>query len=232
MIGTIARVTLKRFSRGQALWVALGISILPAVVAMVLRQAVIDPTARQTFTLDLYIVEMFVLAVVPALFVASSIGEEIDDKTITYLWSRPLPRWHVIAGKLVALAPIAMALTLLGWLLSIKIATDQLAPAWTMIGVAAAALAVSMIAAGIGTIAPKHGMALTIIYMLLFDVPIGEIPASLQILSVTHQARRLAGIVPDGVQAGVDRLAPAITMLVIAGVWLLLGFWKVRRTEA
>jgi ABC-2 type transport system permease protein len=232
MIGTIARLTLKRLFRGQAVWVALGIAILPVIVAMVLRQAVHDPMERLTFTLDLYVVEMFVLAVVPALFVASSIGEEIEDRTISYLWSRPLPRWNVIAGKLLALAPITIGVTLVGWLLAIQVASDALAPAWTIVGLAAAALAISMVAAGIATLAPKHGMALTIIYMLLFDVPIGEIPASLQVLSITHQARLLAGISAHGVHEMVDRVAPAITMAVLAGVWLALGLWKIRRTEA
>jgi ABC-2 type transport system permease protein len=232
MIGAIARLTWKRISRGQALWVALGIAMLPVIVAGVLHQAVHDPVDRLTFTLDLYVVEMFVLAVVPALFVAASIGEEIEDKTITYLWSRPLPRWHVIAGKLVALAPVAIVLIVLGWLLAIEVASGAFPPAWTIIGIAAAALAVSLLAAGIGTLAPKHGMALTIIYMLLFDVPIGEIPASLQVLSITHQARRLAGIVPHGVQSGVDRVTPAVTMAILAGVWFAIGLWKIRRTEA
>ena len=232
MIATIARLTLKRLFRGQAMWVALGIALLPVIVAAVLRESVHDPMARLTFTLDLYVVEMFVLAVVPAMFVASSIGEDIEDRTITYLWSRPLPRWHVIAGKLVALAPVAVIVTLLGWLAAMQVGTDTLAPTWTLIGIAAAALAISMVAAGIATLAPKHGMALTIIYMLLFDVPVGEIPASLQTLSITHQARGLAGIAMHGVHTVPDRLTPAITMTVIALVWLAVGMWKIRRTEA
>ena len=125
---------------------------------------------------------MFVLAVVPAMFVASSIGEEIEDRTITYLWSRPLPRWHVIAGKLVALAPVAighLAPRLAGR--RCKVGTD--APSRRDGRSSASPLprvAISMVAAGIATLAPKHGMALAIIYMLLFDVPVGEIPASLQ----------------------------------------------------
>lgn len=231
MIGAIARLTWKRIRRGQAVWVALGISLLPLFVAVFLRQAITDPHDRMEFTIDLYAVEMFVLAVVPALFVAASIGEEIEDRTVTYLWSRPLPRWHVIAGKLVALAPIAVALVLAGWLLAIAVAYGRLAEPWTIIAIALATLAVSCVAAGIGTLAPKHGMALTIIYMLLFDLPIGEIPASLQILSITHQTRLLAGISPSGVHDAA-RLAPAITMGVLAAVWFAVGLWKIRRTEA
>lgn len=231
MIGTIARVTLKRISRGQAVWVALGIAVIPVIVAIVLHQAVTNPTDRLTFTLDLYVVEMFVLAIVPSLFVASSIGEEIEDRTITYLWSRPLPRWHVIAGKLLALAPIAAALVIVGWLLAMQVAYDHLPPVWTTVALAIAAIAVSFVAAGISTLAPKHGMALTIIYMLLFDLPIGEIPASLQILSISHQARLLAGIQMHGVRP-TDRVAPGITIAVLAAAWLAVGLWKIRRTEA
>ncbi len=230
MIGTIARVTWKRTSRGQALWVALGIALIPVIVALVLRQAA-PPGDRAEFMLDLYVVEMFVLAIVPALFVASSIGEEIEDRTITYLWSRPLPRWHVIAGKLVALAPIAAALVLIGWQLAMYVAYDRFPPLWTTLAIGLASIAVSFVAAGIGTLAPKHGMALTIIYMLLFDVPVGEIPASLQILSVTHQARLVAGIAAHGIR-DTDRLVPAITLGVLAAIWLAIGLWKIRRTEA
>jgi ABC-2 type transport system permease protein len=232
VIGTIARLTLKRLFRGQAVWVALGIAVLPVIVAAVLRQAVHDPLERATFALDLYVVEMFVLSVVPAMFVASSIGEEIEDRTITYLWSRPLPRWHVTAGKLAALAPVAMIVSLLGWLAAMKVGTEAVAPKWTLVGIAAAAVAISLVAAGIATLAPKHGMALTIIYFLLFDLPIGEIPASLQTLSITHQARLIAGIAEHGVRNMPDRLTPAITMAVLALIWFSLGLWKIRRTEA
>ena len=138
----------------------------------------------------------------------------------------------MIAGKLVALAPIAAALVLVGWLLAIYVAYGHRAETWTIVGITAASLAVSCVAAGIGTLAPKHGMALTIIYMLLFDVPIGEIPASLQVLSITHQARLVAGIAMHGVREMPDRLGPAITIAVIAGIWLAVGLWKIRRTEA
>ena len=232
MIATIARLTLKRLFRGQAMWVALGIALLPVIVAAVLRESVHDPMARLTFTLDLYVVEMFVLAVVPAMFVASSIGEDIEDRTITYLWSRPLPRWHVLVGKTIALAPVAIAVTLAGWMLAVQVVTDARAPGWTLVALAGCALAVSMLAAGIATLAPRHGMALTIIYMLLFDLPIGEIPASLQALSITHNARLVAGIAAHGVHDVPDHLTPAITMAVIAGVWFTAGLVRIRRLES
>jgi len=232
MIATIAALTLKRLRRGRAMWVALGIAMLPVVVAVVIKSHLQDPLERAETIMDLYIVELLVLAVLPALFVASSIGEDIEDRTITYLWSRPLPRWHVLVGKTIALAPVAIAVTLAGWMLAVQVGTDARAPTWTLVALAGCALAVSMLAAGIATLAPRHGMALTIIYMLLFDLPIGEIPASLQALSITHNARLVAGIAAHGVHDVPDHLTPAITMAVIAGVWFTAGLVRIRRLES
>jgi ABC-type transport system involved in multi-copper enzyme maturation permease subunit len=227
VIGTIARLTLKRLTRGRTLWVAFGIATLPVILA------VAGHATRHRFTDDLHkfiwFAELLVLAVLPALFVASSIGEDIEDKTITYLWSRPLPHWHVLVGKLVALAPVTVAITTVGWVVATEISTNQLSPAWTVISVGAAALAISLIAAGIGTLAPRHGMALTIIYMLLFDIPVGEIPASLQVLSVTHH---MVGIAQAGAHPTGDRATPAMMMAVIAALWLLAGLARIRRLEA
>lgn len=232
MIGTIARLTLARLRRGRVLWAAIGIALLPVAAALVFRGQIHGERDRADMLAGLYVPQLLVLAVLPALFVSASIGEEIEDRTITYLWSRPLPRWHVIAGKLVALAPAALVISLVGWGLAVMLGTGEPAPARTMIGLGAAALAISMIAAGIATLAPKHGMALTIIYMLLFDLPIGEIPASLQVLSVTHQARVIAGIRAQDVAANAGWLAPAVTMAVLALIWLSVALWRVRRLEA
>jgi ABC-type transport system involved in multi-copper enzyme maturation permease subunit len=227
----IAQLTLKRLLRGRALWAAFAIALLPAAAAIVFHGHVHSERDRADMLAGLYVPQLLVLGVIPAMFVASSIGEEIEDRTITYLWSRPMPRWHVIAGKLVALAPVAIAISLAGWILAVAIDTGGLAPARTILGLGAAALANSLIAAGIATVAPRHGMALTIIYMLLFDLPIGEIPASLQVLSVTHQARIIADIVVPGV-APESPVTGAITMAVIATIWFMVGLWRIRRLEA
>ena len=42
------------------------------------------------------------LTVIPPILVASSIADEIDDKTSAYLWSRALPRWSIVLGKFLA----------------------------------------------------------------------------------------------------------------------------------
>ena len=182
-------------------------------------QAPVDTSGR-----GLLSIEQLVLAVLPALFVSASVGEEIEDKTTAYLWSRPIPRWSILAGKLVALVPIAIALQLVSLAVATLAGWGHLPSAASFAGFAVAVIAVSAIATGISTLVPRYGMALTMFYMLLFDLVIGELPASLREISITAQAREIASH-GDVVQA-------VVMMAIVGGVWLGIALWRVRRIEA
>lgn len=221
VLATMIRVTLVRLFRGRAVWVCIGISLLPLVVAGALgsRHNVVEEF--------LSVVEILVLVVLPPVFVASSIGEEIEDRTTSYLWPRPIPRWAIVVGKLVALAPIAIALVLAGWFVSVQAATNHPPSAESLIAFGAGALAISIMSAGIATIVPKQGMALSILYLALIDFPLGLVPASFQAVSITRQIVVLAGLTsePNPVKA-------AITILLLAGLWLAIGLLRLRRRES
>jgi ABC-type transport system involved in multi-copper enzyme maturation permease subunit len=212
---TIIGVTWRRFLRGRAVWVAILIAILPVIMAAVVPD--MDPVT---------VVQTFVMLLLPPMFVAAAIGEEIEDRTSTYLWSRPIARWTLLVGKLLALAPIAVALITLGWLAALQVAGDE-PSARTTLAFAAGGLAASAMSAGIGMVVPKHGMALSIVYLVILDLPIGAIPASVQSISLTRQVRLLSGL--DDPSSITE---PAITMAIIAAVWLAIGLWRLRRLEA
>src|SRR5687767_12060107 len=110
VITTLMGVTLKRFVRGRAIWVCLLIACGPLVPATAMR---IEGDAEAGEALTVF--TLFVMMILPPAFVASSLGEEIEERTTTYLWSRPVPRWAVLVGKLLALAPIAMLLVIGCW---------------------------------------------------------------------------------------------------------------------
>jgi ABC-type Na+ efflux pump permease subunit len=221
--GTIAALTVKRLLRGRSVWIGLGIAALPLIFAVVAR------SRASRHVPDLVVLLELLLAVLPPLFVASSIGDEIEDRTTTYLWSRPLPRWTIIAGKLVALVPIVIALQVATTAAALAIADPSAVTVHACVAMAAGAAAASLIAAGIATLVPKHGMALSICYVLLFDLPVGFLPASLRQASITHNVRTLAGL--DSTIADAASTA-AIAMAVVAGVWLALALYRIRRLEA
>ena len=217
---TLIGVTWRRLFRGRALWVCALIAALPMVLAVAVKgrhnvMGVIDLSA------------FLVMTILPPVFVASSIGEEIEDRTTTYLWSRPLPRWTVIVAKLLALAPVAMVLVAGGWFLAFQIGKDTSPPLQSTIAMAAGAFAIATMSAGIATLVPRHGMALAIVYIVIVDMAIGIIPASLQNISITRQVRLLAGLEQPSAIA-----QPAITMAIIAGLWLTIGLLRIRKLES
>lgn len=219
-LSTMVRVTWRRLFRGRAVWVCLGIAFLPMLLAGVV--------AGSRESLDITsVAEFLVMTVLPPVFVASSIGEEIEDRTTTYLWSRPIARWTMIVGKLIALAPISMLLIALGWFAAAQTATGRAPSTDSVIAFAAGGLAISVMSAGLGTLVPKQGMALAIIYLVILDSAIGIIPASLQNISITRQVLLLSGL--DG---HVSKFEPALTMAIISGVWLGIGLLRLRRRES
>jgi len=217
-IATLAGVTLRRLRRGKALWIGEVLGALPVVYAAIARSRQLAGSSD-----DLFKIWLLLMAIVPAMFVGASIGEEIEDRTSTYLWSRPIARWAVLAGKLCALVPLVIGLFVIGWIATVGVLANELPSATSCIALALGCIATSLVAAGIATLVPKHGMALTIGYMLV-DMFIGAMPFSLAELSITHQAAVLAG--PTGAVQ-----TPLIAMAIVGGLWGAIGLLRIRRLE-
>jgi hypothetical protein len=217
-VAAIVRVTWLRLTRGKLLWIGALVSALPTVFAASARGWRDAPA--WTFG-----IARLLFVVLPPLYVASAIGDDIDDRTSTYLWSRPLARWTVIAGKLLALAPLVAVLIAAGWYVAYDIVLARSSSAALIGALAAGAIAVSCTSAGIATLLPRHGMALSIVYVLV-DLLVGELPTSLHGLSITHHVTVLAQIGPpyDG--------SSLIAIVVIPVVWLVLATRRINRLEA
>ncbi len=217
---TISGLTWTRLVRGRALWVSALIAGLPVAFAGVRGAGALRAE-------ELFAFEIVVLAVLAPMFVASSIGEEIEARTTTYLWSRPIPRWAVLAGKLLALVPITAALSVISWVLAIRVGCRGLPSAQSVLAIAAGALTISLLSTGLATLVPKHGMALTVAYLLFFDFPLGVLPAKLQELSISHQIRALSGLKWTEGSLG----TPAIAIALLATAWALIAARRIRTLE-
>lgn len=216
----LARWTLRRLARGRALWGSAVLAALPLASLLVMG----DGRPERVWE-DFVVLCVALLAVLPPLFTAPAIAEEVEDKTFTYLWSRPIPRWSVLVGKLMAGVPLSAAMIIAvlgaGFALIGNLEVALLAQAAGALTVGA--VAVSVIAAGLGSLVPKHALGAAICYLLVLDMPVGEIPFSVAKLSVTHHARELA--IGDG---GVGSIAWAAG---IAAAWLAIGALRLVRAE-
>jgi hypothetical protein len=220
-LSALARVTWKRTLRRKTLWVGAVIALLPTLFANFARGHSVISDVDDTFN-----VAMILLAIVPPLFVASAIAEEIDERTATYLWSRPVGRWTIVIGKLLALAPLTIVILVVSWALPSLLYFHGEFLVEPALALATGALAVSLVSAGIAAILPKHGMALTIVYMLV-DLMIGALPTSLGKLSLTFHVMHVANRHLDAN----DHLLSAVALAAISLVWLVAGLRRIRRVE-
>ena len=59
-----------------------------------------------------------VLPVVALVFGGAAIGDLRDDKTLVYLWLRPMDRWPIVVGAALAAATLAAPITLISIVLA------------------------------------------------------------------------------------------------------------------
>jgi ABC-2 type transport system permease protein len=224
----LARAALIRTVRGRALWVVLALAALPTLLGMILSQA--EPGRDEETWRGVFSTCLFVLIVVPSVLVAASVADEIEDKTSAYLWSRALPRWTVVIGKLLGLAPLC-ALLLAGAAvvpffaanLGAEVATARMIDG--ALGLAAAGAAGAAIAAMIALLVPRHAVAVTVGWMMLVDAPLGLLDARLHHISINYGARAIAGYADGGAASG------AITLLVLATIATAVACWRIGRIE-
>ena len=220
-----ARWSARRMLRGRTVWVAWIFGLLPLGLVMLLAQGN-KPAAWS----GVYFLMTLVAGVLAPLFMASSMAEEIEDRTFTYLWSRPLPRWSVMIGKLLASVPIVMMVLSVSIVVCYVFARDDKTVTDLVRGLGAAgagALALCMVSAGFSVLMPRAGMVVTYAYLLMFDLPVGGLPFSLRNVSVLHQMRQLAGT-----GGSEDPLWGAVVwMFGVGGLWLAIGLWRLSRAE-
>jgi len=219
---TMAEVTLKRLLRGRALYVALIIAFLPVLYAAAAG------SVGNFAGAEIFVFEVLVASVLAPMFVAASIAEEIEDRTTAYLWSRPIPRWSIVFGKLLTLVPIATAIILASWVICCQEAWHTLPDARSCAALALGILVLSILSAGIATLAPRHGMALTICYILFFDSPLGVLPATFAQVSVTHQIRALSGLWPTDAAIA----TPLLALTILAALYAAIAALRMRKLEA
>lgn len=222
----IARLSFKRVVRGKALWVALASALLPAVAAFLYRTYG-GPDKLELWE-PVFVLCALLFVIVPPVLVSSSIADEIDDKTSAYLWSRALPRWSLVAGKLLALAPLSAAVLLFSLTLSWLILGTDVIPSDVYLrgaaGLVAGTIAASAIAALLATLFPRFAIAITVGWMLV-DSTLGALDMKLHVLSALFGARAIAGFTDESIATAV------ISLVVLTVVCVTIAIRRISRME-
>ncbi len=223
-------LALRRLLRSKVLWISLFFAALPPLLLLFLGVGRPDFDSWK----DITETAVLLLVILPPLHLAPAVAEEIDDKTFTYLWSRPFPRWALIAGKLMALTPIVIAIVSASIAaMFLVVFADQAGPNSALLGHGVGGAAVAVFATccacvGLGCIIPKHATATSIVYMLSVDLPIGAFPFELHNLSLSYHMRVIARTEFDGDPTISGSI---IWLLGLAAVWLAVAVWRITVAE-
>jgi ABC-type transport system involved in multi-copper enzyme maturation permease subunit len=222
----IARLTLQRFLRSRVLLVAGVFALLPMVPFAL--GAGIDTSLEHRW--EAYFQAMsYMHMLVASLLMAPAIAEEIEDKTYTYLWSRPIPRWSVLAGKLLTGSCVASAMLIASALVATLVTgmPEYSVLAMSMLGLILGVATVGVVASSLGVLLPKHAIAASLTYFMVIDLILGSIPLAAARISVSHNVYEIA--VGSGDEASISM---SLIWLAIVGLfWGLLALLILGRKE-
>lgn len=120
------RTALRDLLRPKKLITALALIALPTLIAALWRAGAhaFDPeTAYNTLAAGL--VFGFLLVILAVVFGTGVLTQEIEQKTIVYLLTRPVPRWRILLAKFGA---AVTAITLTVWLAALAVALVAFGP--------------------------------------------------------------------------------------------------------
>lgn len=218
-ISVIARTSLLRASRRPSTWGLAGVAFLPAVVG-----AVLGASGYGALSAAAPLAAWVAAPLLAVSLVAGVVGESFERRTMVYWFTRPIPRWTVIVGELLANATLcAVILGLAGMLLAVAYALTgdatvsallRLPLAFALEGVGLAGLAL-----GVGVLAPKHPVVVAAAILLVVEGALPNLVAGFKYVSLFAHVGWLAGVEGMVTEAATGTAAPPpwpVSLAVIA----------------
>lgn len=244
-----------RIFRTRRAWIAAGLASLPVALALLVRLVSHFEGPPPLEVLITFVWGFLVQTMVPlvSLVMASAvIAEEIEDRTITYLFTRPIPRPAILLGRWLAVAlPIAVMLVASAEAVVRLLAntgTEQGAKEWMPAGfhgsilltVLMGGIVYSAVFAAAGALF-KRPMLIGLGYTFVYEGFLGNLPGANQKATIVYYLRsflfsRHSGLVGDVEEAifSVPLIEPGAAVrslaLILVGV-LALGAWRFAKRE-
>ena len=155
--------------------------------------------------------------VVALVFASASLGDLVDDRTLVYVWLRPVPRWQIVGGALAASLCVSLPVAVVPVVLAVLIGGGG----GEVAGAAAAATALAVVGysalfVGLG-FKVQRALVWGLAYLLIWEGAVARAAAGAARLSVQAYARSamadLAGFLPPKPETTV---ATAVVVVALA----------------
>jgi ABC-2 type transport system permease protein len=226
-------LTVRQFSGGRTARLALALSLIPALFAVIylVRPWGITPNE---FMVDLFreLIVPTLLPIVVLLPATAAFGNELEDGTLPYLLMKPVSRFRLVFGKYAAVLLVTVPALLVGVVVTTLVASrgpdaENLGRLFMAMAGASAAAAVLLGAVFllVSLVVPRALLA-GMIYIFAWESLLGRFLPGVQAVSSREHTLRVFNGLWDGDSAAA--LNATLTMLVVALVCLLLAVWRLR----
>ena len=252
-------LSLRQMLGGKKIWILgvfLSLPILLLAVVLVASgfdfpeddEVDIEGFAMSAFLYLMYPQSLCILA--SLLYGASLLAGEIEDKTLTYLFTRALPRWKVLLGKYLATASALSVLTLGSMSVAYVLCGLPIGPrVWLALAatITSACFAYTALFCLLGLFVPRRAIPVGLIYAVVVEGILSIIPAVVNELTVSYYLRSLGWTIADlplpaeavedferevaPLVVGADVQTALFALAMISLVTLSLSAWIIHRRE-
>ena len=218
-------LTVRQLAGRRRLWLVLALVSLPVLAGVLFTLA--DATATPAeFADDITraLVVSTILPLVMLLLGTAALGNEVADRTLVYLVTKPLPRWRIAVPKLVAAVAVGGLPVALSAALAIALIQqgDAGGAAATGAGVLAGAAAYGAIFTWAG-LATRHALVLGLGYVFVWEAALAAYLDGIRFLSVRRFTLALVHGRDEARLARIDA-SPGAAAAAVAVAVVLVGF--------
>ena len=182
----ILGLTLRQLVGSRRSWLVVALVSLPILAGVLFHVA--DPTttsARFADNVTARLVASGILPLVVLLFGTSAFGSELGDRTLVYLALKPIARWHIVAGKLIAAVLAGGVPVALGGLVAVALILegDARGAAATGVGLLAGAAAYTAVFAWAGLVT-RHALIFGLVYVFIWEAVLAAYLDGIRYLSI------------------------------------------------
>lgn len=223
MIRLIAALTLREMVGQRRSLLLLVFALFPVLLAIIFRFADVDETPQRIAADLLVFVVNLVLPLTALVFGTAALGSEFDEGTAVYLLSKPIPRWKVFAGKLLAAwaatALVVCSATLVTGLIVLTGERQEgIVPAFTA-AVAAGALGYVAVFVALTTVTGR-ALIVGLVYVFVWEAIFSNFAPGTQLFSIREYTLGIAEMLASTPSRTFDAdLGPYQSTLLLAGVF-------------
>lgn len=198
-LGTIARLYYRQaFGRRRLIFIA-GFLMLPLLLclAIVLMTRGMPPeqTPDPVLVFEFMLYPQIICGLLALLGGSFFVSTELDGRTLTYLFTRPIPKWRILIEKYIVQIAVTVPMILTSFTLSHLLLGFRggLRVYVTFVAcIIASSAAYNAVFALWGTLVPKRAMVVALIYAGFVEVWLSLVPVVLNQMTVSYYLRSLA----------------------------------------